>query len=425
MHVYCSGVGGIGMSYVARYLHAEGHKVTGVDAADRDTMAKLRDMGMEMYVGHDHPVPEDVDLVLASPAVLIANPVDIRSARERGVPVKTWQEYLGTITKKHDTVAICGTHGKSTTTAMLGVAMQELQMDPTVMVGTMVPAFDHTNLRLGKAPWLILEADEFHENFLSYTPKFILCTGVEPDHLDYFKSEDKYRMAFINFFMRLPKDGAVFYHAGDTSVEDVITRAGVRGIPIEMKNIPLKVPGLHNRANATLVAGFLEAQGSAPEQAIQALQHFTGTWRRQEHVGSTSQGAQIYDDYAHHPTEIKATLSALREAHPHAELVAVFQPHQYSRTRLLFDDFAGAFCDADKVYLMDIYESRDTEEDKKAVSSEQLAKKIREYGLDVETSGNVEHTKKLLQDMGTSTKERVIVCMGAGSITEVARFLTS
>lgn len=411
------------MSYVARYLHHQGHRVTGVDMAEREVMGALRELGIEIYVGHNAPIPEDVDLVLTTPAVLMANPVDIQSARERGLRVQTWQEYLGTITAEKKTISICGTHGKSTTTAMTGIAMQELGLDPTVMVGTLVPAFGNTNLRLGDSPWLALESDEYHENFMSYSPTFVLCTGAEPDHLDYFKTAERYEQAFVDFFSKVPKDGAVFYHALDAKVAELVKRAGVHGIGVPGRDIRLQVPGAHNRANATLVAAFLEHIGQSAEAAEHALQAFTGTWRRQEQIGKTAQGATVFDDYAHHATEIRATLAALREAYPHATISAIFQPHQFSRTRLFLNDFAAAFGDADQAYILDIYESRDTEEDKKAVNSGDMVEKLKANGVMAQTVGTVEEAIAFFKAMPEQPGEHIIVCMGAGSITTVARSL--
>lgn len=413
------------MSYVARYLHHHGHTVVGADAVDRDVMQQLRALGMTMLVGHEAHIPADTDLVLASPAVLISNPPDIQEARERGIPVETWQQYLGHLTTRMKTIGVCGAHGKSTTTAMLGQAMARLELDPTVMVGTLVPSFSNSNLRLGDSSWLVLESDEYNENFLAYTPTYVLCTSFEPDHLDYFETVERYEQAFVDFFAKVPTEGAVFYHAEDTKLPRIIEKAGVCGIPVPAREIVLSIPGAHNRANATLVAAFLEHLGIAEADAEEALGHFHGTWRRQEKVGTTANGAIIFDDYAHHPTEIRATLAALREAYPDAEFTAVFQPHQFSRTRLFLQEFAEAFSDANHVYIMDIYESRDTEEDKKSVSSQDLVALIAAQSIDARASGDVDATLAHLQKMPPSEKQQIIVCMGAGSVTSVARSLSS
>lgn len=414
------------MSYLARYLLHEGHSVTGADAADSAVIEQLRALGITIFKGHDaSQLPTDTDLVLASPAVIIANPPDVRAAKERGIPVETWQTYLGDLTAKLQTIAVCGVHGKSTTTAMLGQTMQELQLDPTVMVGTLVPAFGNTNLRLGNSPWLVLEADEYHENFLAYTPAHILCTTFEPDHLDYYKTAERYEQAFVDFFAKLPVDGRVFYHAEHTKIGELVRRAGKQGHPVEATPISLQIPGAHNRENAQLVRAFLEYIGQERASIEAALQHFGGTWRRQERVGMTAEGAIVFDDYAHHPTEIRATLAALREAYPAAEILAVFQPHQFSRTRIFLDDFAAAFDVADQVYVMDIYESRDTEEDKKAVSSADLVERLQKRGIRAQAAGDVVATEALLRSLPAASKERVIACMGAGTITKIARSLIS
>lgn len=423
MHIYCLGIGGIGMSYVVRYLLSQGHAVSGTDKAESEPVARLRAEGVQINIGHEHPLPEDVDLVLVSPAVLIAAPPDLEEAKERGLPIQTWQEYLGTITAQHNTLAVCGVHGKSTTTAMAGVAMVELGLDPTVMVGSFVPSFGGSNLRLGVSPWLVLEADEYHENYLSYQPTHILCTSYEPDHLDYFGSEENYARAYVRFFAKLPAEGRVFYHAQDAKVASLIAEAGKEGIPVPEDPITLSVPGAHNRANARLVRAFLTYIGQSPEAIAQSLLAFTGTWRRQELIGTLADGTRIYDDYAHTPTEINATVAALREAYPAAELVVVFQPHQYSRTRLFFDGFVQAGVGAERLLVMDIYESRDSEEDKRAVNSPMLVEAMRGAGRPAEYVGDVEQTLASLRALPPATRERIVICMGAGTITRVAHGL--
>lgn len=425
MHFYCAGAGGVGMSYVERYLAANGHKVTGVDSVESTVTRRLRDSGITVHIGHKiEYLADDVDMVLASPAVLIANPPDIVEARARGIAVRSWQEYLGDITRAHKTVSICGTHGKSTTTAMLGQAMQTLKLDPTVMVGTMVEAFGGDNLRIGDSDWLILESDEFYENFLSYDPTHVLCTSMEPDHLDFFETEERYYQAYEKFFMKLPEDGKIFYHAKDLAAERAIARVGASGIPVEMNSdVQLTIPGAHNRENAALVVAFLEYIGIQRQHAIDALQEFKGTWRRQELIGKSDIGDVIYDDYAHHPTEIRATLAALREKYPNAEIVALFQPHQFSRTKSFLEEFSYAFEDADLTYIMDIYASRDTEEDKASVASQDIIDRIASQEKHVDYAGSLERAEHLLKSLPETVKERVIVCMGAGTVTQVAHSL--
>lgn len=425
MHYYCAGAGGVGMSYVERYLVSRGHRVTGVDVVESSVTKQLRDAGIPVHIGHNVAhLTYDVDVVLASPAVLIANTPDIVAARERGIPVHSWQEFLGEITAEHKTISVCGTHGKSTTTAMLGQAMQMLAMDPSVMVGTMVPAFGGENLLLGQSEWLVLESDEFYENFLAYHPHFVLCTSMEPDHLDFFETPDRYFAAYEKFFAKVPADGCVFYHEADVEARAAIERVGVRSLPVTIQSdIQLQIPGAHNRANAALVVALLEHMGITRAAAIAALQHFRGTWRRQERIGTTQDGMVVYDDYAHHPTEIRATLSAMREAYPNAEILALFQPHQFSRTRNFLSAFAEAFQEADRVFIMDIYASRDSEEDKASVSSRDLVEHITSLGKNVLYTGDLSNTEAILHKLAPADNMRILVCMGAGTITNIARGL--
>ena len=353
--IFFVGIAGIGMSALARFFKAKGFEVLGSDSQESALCLELQAEGINVKIGHGE-VPKDVDLLIYSEAVPQDN-IELERARDLEIPTLTYFEALGKVAESFHLVAIAGTHGKSTTTSMLGLILTAAGFDPTVIVGTKVKEFGNKNIRVGESDLMLVEACEYRRNFLHLKPDLLGILNVEMDHLDYFKSYEDYEKAFHQF---ADQSREVVWP------EDVSEYEG-----------ELTVPGEHNLLNAAMAAN-LARKLQVPEQIIaSALKEFSGVWRRFEYCG-TSCGALVYDDYAHHPTEIMATLQAAREKHPEARIVAVFQPHQYSRTAALFDDFAESFEDADEVIIADIYEARDTDEDKAAVSAEKLAEAIPE-----------------------------------------------
>ncbi len=419
MNVYLIGIGGVGCSSVARYLHETGHAVSGVDAVENPTVEELRSEGIEIVVG-EHPdrITKDIDMVLMSPALLSADVADVRKAKELGLPLKTWQAYIGELTKEKKTIAICGAHGKSTTTAMVSLLLTEAGMDPTVIIGTKLKEFGGRNVRVGTSEWMVIEADEFNENFLHYHPNYVLVTSYEPDHLDYFGTEERYQEAFKKFYTQVKPGGSIFFHKGDTVTESLAEEKG-REVGAYYHG-ELGVTGIHNRANAALVDSLGQSLGISEDVRQQALASFKGTWRRQERVGEYA-GMSVIDDYAHHPTEVRASLQAIKEAYPDVPLHAFFQPHQFSRTRLMLQEFAESFEDADEVYILDIYASRDSQEDLQAVSAQDLVREANKHHPKVHYAGSLEHAEALAK---TIQAPGVLLFMGAGTITTIPRKLT-
>ncbi len=419
-HIHIIGIGGIGASYVARYLQHNGVLVTGSDMSENSTVLELKKEGIPVAIGHSREnIPQNVNLVLISPAVLAGRPDEFLYVLEQQIPFQTWQEYLGEITAEKTTIAVCGAHGKSTTTAMVAMMLIEAGLDPTVMVGTKLAEFGGKNIRIGKSNLLVIEADEFHDNFLSYTPKYILCTSYEPDHLDYFETVERYRASFVEFFSKVEYTGGkVFVHEHDEA-QNIAQEISV---PVEVVttliDYPLEVMGEHNRQNASLVHA-LGVELGIDEQIVQkGLQLFRGTWRRMEKIG-TLNNCPVYDDYAHHPTEVTATLAAFKEGMPDSRIVAVFQPHQFSRTYAFLDEFASSFGSADSTFIMDIYPSRDTDEDKKKVHATDLVEKV----PGAMYAGELSVLTKQLQQIAQENPNSVFVFMGAGSISDYARSL--
>ncbi len=388
--IFFVGIAGIGMSALARFFKAKGFEVLGSDANASALSDELQAEGIDVKIGHGE-LPKDVDLVIYSEAIPLDN-LELERARDLEISSMTYFEALGKVSESFHLVAIAGTHGKSTTTSMLGLILTAAGFDPTVIVGTKVKEFGGKNIRVGDSDLMLVEACEYRRNFLHLKPDLLGILNVEMDHLDYFKSYEDYEKAF--------------HQLADQSKE-VVWPDDVSEYEGE-----LTVPGEHNLLNAAMAAN-LARKLQVPELVIaKALKEFNGVWRRFEYCG-TSCGALVYDDYAHHPSEIMATLQAAREKHPEARIVAVFQPHQYSRTAALFDDFAESFEDADEVIIADIYEARDTAEVKAAVSAEKLAEAIPE----AQHISGMEKIAHYLLD--TLNEGDMVLVMGAGNITNL------
>jgi len=394
--VYCVGIGGIGVSALARLFKAHGKHVSGSDHEASPLTEELVAEGIEVEIGHKpENLPKMTDLVVYSEAIPLGNP-ELEDAKDRGIPIMTYFQALGGITSCQRLVAIAGTHGKTTTTAMLSIILERAGIDPTVVIGTKVKEFGGKNLRVGQGEIFLVEACEYRRNFLSLNPKLLGILNIEIDHLDYFKSQEDYEMAFQEL--------------ADQS-EEVIWPDEVSEYEGE-----LAVPGLHNKMNAGMAANLARRLGVGDLIIQEALRDFKGTWRRFEYRG-TCGGALVYDDYAHHPSEIFATLEAAREKHPDARIVAVFQPHQYNRTARLLEEFAESFEEADEVIIPNIYEVRDTEEDKHAVSAEKLVDEIGKHHENVRFGDGLEHTAEYLLE--TAKDGELILVMGAGDITHM------
>lgn len=384
------------MSGLARLFLAQGKEVLGSDANDSDTVEELRAEGMEVFVGHDgEQVPEDADFVIYSEAIPEDNE-ELVAAQDFGIPTLTYFEALGKVTDSYRLVAVAGTHGKTTTTAMLALILERAGLDPTVVVGSKLKEFEGKNVRVGGSDLFVVEACEYRRNFMSLNPSLLGVTNIELDHVDYFKSQEDYEQAFQEL--------------ADQS-EEVLWPDDVSEYEGE-----LSVPGLHNLMNAGMAAMLARRLG-VPEPVIaDALKEYQGAWRRFEYKG-TACGAIIYDDYAHHPSEIMATLDGAREKYPEARIVAVFQPHQYSRTAALLEDFAESFDDADEVIIPNIYAARDTAEDRAAVSPEDLVDAIAHHHDQVLYGDGLDNTAEYLLD--TIQDGDVVIFMGAGDVNKI------
>jgi len=433
------------MQAVARLLRAVGQEVSGSDMADFEARPDLAADGIKVWVGHDAArITKDIDEVIISVAIPETNP-EVRQAKKLNIPVKRRLEVVGELMQEKTGVAICGTHGKTTTTAMLTTILQAAGRNPTALIGAEVRTLK-SNFIFGHGPAMVVEACEYGRSFLDLRPKIIVITNIEADHLDYYEDLDAIKEAFIEFIKLLPKDGVVIGNGDDANVREVVERARPpRVVWAGLKNdndlhahdlefiagslyfsmngtrMHLHIPGRHNVLNAVLAwaaARELQVDNKTVEYALH--DDFKGAARRFEILG-TAKGITFMDDYAHHPTEVVALLEAARQYFAGRRLLVVFHPHQYSRTRLLLNDFAKSFGDADLVVVAPIYAVRDTEEDKRSVNSEKLVEAINAVHPNAKYVGDFSAIKEFM--LKTVQPGDVVITMGAGQADVFGREL--
>lgn len=425
MKIYCSGIGGIGLSAYAAMQHASGHTVSGSDRADSILLDDLRSQGITVHLSQDgSALTSDINLFVYSEAIPKDAPERMR-ATELGIPQESYFEALGNLSKEYKVIAVCGTSGKSSTTAMVARVLTELGQDPNVIVGTKLQEFSGRNWRKGESNLFVVEACEYRKSFHHLSPDIVLMTNVYGDHYDAFSSVEEYAQAFREFLQKLPEDGVIVTH-----MQDALCKGVVEGLPYIVKDadvyaLPmLSTPGEHMQQNAQLVLGLGEVLGLSEDTVRSALQGFSGTWRRLEKKGVLDGDILVIDDYAHHPLEIRATLKALRGAYADRRIICVFQPHMHNRTLRLYDDMVRAFTDADIVVVPDVYDARnDTEVDLVDLSSfitDMAAQSS------VETKGNLtfEETEDVLRKEILRQGD-LLVFMGAGTITDLATKMVS
>lgn len=444
--IHLIGIGGIGVSGLAGILLKQGNRISGSDKENSPLMDKLAGLGAKILVGHsaDNIRRLQPDFVVHSLAIDSSNP-ELKEARRLKIPVLTYPEAVGELTKSFFTIAICGTHGKSTVTAMIAKILMENGFDPTVIVGTKLKELGDTNYRVGGSKLLILESCEYKRAFLNYNPRIIVLHTLDPDHLDYYKDFEDYITAFKDFTKKLPSDGYMFSNLDDEDVHSILQEMQKNKFPqynsftysseysganfylnnnqitgknIKLGKLNLKIPGKHNRTNALAAFSVASALGIAPRKILHSLNNYAGAYRRFEYIGKIGR-TTVIDDYAHHPEEIKASLAGAREAFKNKRICAVFQPHQYNRTKNLLKEFGKAFKDADMVIIPNIYEVRDTEKDKASVSAEILVKEIGRSHPRVLFGNGMIETAKFLKENAKNWK--LILTMGAGDVWKIAK----
>jgi len=429
------GIGGIGVSALAQYYLARNHKVSGSDLTSSEITAALKQKGIKLFIGRHKAenLPKKADMVIYSPAIQGNNPELIR-AKKHKIKCQSYPQALGELTKKYFTIAVSGTHGKSTTTAMIGLLLVKAGLDPTIIVGTKLKEFDNANCRVGKSRYLVIEADEHLASFLNYWPQIIVLPSIEKDHLDYYKNLNNILKSFKEYIFHLPPDGTLVKNNDDKNIRKIKyrgkTRVYSRQQPAakKLKKI-LKIPGEHNVLNALAALTVARILKIPDRISFPALSEYKGAWRRFEIKKGVIDGKQItvVSDYAHHPTEIKATLKTAREKYPRKKIWCVFQPHQYQRTYYLFTDFVKALREVeerlfvDKLIITDIYDVAGREEKniKKKVNCQKLVKAIKKNrAIYLPKRKILNYLKKNRSNFD------ILIIMGAGDIYTLANYLT-
>ncbi len=426
--IHFVGIGGIGTSSLARYFLAKGHTVSGSDVVSCSDIEKE---GIKVFRGHSvNNVPSDTNLLIYSTAVSPENE-EVIEAKKSGIEVKSYPEALGEITKEYYTIAVSGTHGKSTTTAMLALIMIEEGLDPTVIIGTKMKELGDTNFRKGESKYLVIEADEFGAALLNYYPEIAIITNIEEDHLDFYRDINHILATFRKFVKDNLQEGLLVVNKDDKNASRLKSQAKGRVEEYtqsqeEAKDIVLSVPGKHNTSNALAAFTVAKSMGIEKEKIIKALSEFRGTWRRLDEkdvILRNGKRVRIINDYAHHPTEVKVTLEAIREKYPKGRVFAVFQPHQYERTHRLFSGFVEVLStmDVEKLIITDIYtvKGRESKEIMEKVSSDLLCKNIDKAIC----TGGVEDTGKYLLE--NLQGNEILVIMGAGDVYNLEGYITT
>ncbi|MGO1161653.1 UDP-N-acetylmuramate--L-alanine ligase [Brucella pseudogrignonensis] len=446
--VHFIGIGGIGMSGIAEVLHNLGYKVQGSDQSDSANVQRLREKGIEVFVGHKAENLGDAEVIVVSTAIKKTNP-ELAAAREKLLPIVRRAEMLAELMRFRRAVAIGGTHGKTTTTSMVAALLDAGHLDPTVINGGIINAYG-TNARMGDGDWMVVEADESDGTFLKLPADIAVVTNIDPEHLDHYGNFDNVRAAFAQFVENVPFYGFgvmcldhpevqalvsriedrrivtygqnpqadvrfVNHHMeGAVSVFDVLIRSR-KGETTEIKDLRLPMPGLHNVSNATAAIAVAHELGISADDIRRGLGAFGGVKRRFTHTGSWN-GVEIFDDYGHHPVEIRAVLKAAREA-TKGRVVGIVQPHRYTRLHSLFDEFAACFNDADTVIVAPVYTAG--EDPIEGVNSETLVSRIKTAGhRDARYASGPETLAPLVASVAEPGD--FVVFLGAGNITQWA-----
>lgn len=423
-NIHFIGIGGSGISALAYWFLAQGKAVSGSDASENATTKDLIRQGVHFFKGHEtENVGEETDLVIYTEAIDKQSNPEYLKAQKRGIKCLSYFEALGQLSATKKTIAVAGTHGKTTTTAMLGQALAGAGLDPTVIVGSRVPAFENRNIRIGKSDWLVAESCEYRRSFLHLQPFGMILLNCELEHVDYYKDLEDYMAAFQELVAKLPEDGFLIYNQQDVHCQKIAQDCKVKTIGVTLENakkITLQIPGEFNQLNAAHALSAGLQIGAEKDRMLDSLKSFSGTARRMEIKGEKD-GVLMMDDYGHHPTEVKATLKAIKQAYSDKRLICIFQPHQYSRTIELLDGFKHAFVDADLLVVPNIYEARDSEEDKINMNVEKLLSTI-DHPQKRDGEG-LEKTTEWLKE--NAKPGDLVVSMGAGDVYKVGEAFLS
>lgn len=449
--VHFIGIGGIGTSALARWFLSHNYNVSGSDASASEITSEFKKQGIRVFIGHQAKnVPQEANLAIFSAAVPIDNP-ERRQAAKLGIPTKSYAEAVGELAKHYKTITVAGAHGKSTTTALLSLVLIKAGFDPTVIIGTKLKEFGNSNFRNGRGDCLVLEADEYQKSFLNYSPTAAIILNIDAEHLDYYKNLTGVKNAFLKFIENIQIGGILVLNKDDKNLSGLknkiqkisqkkkikiiwygITNSGRSSVICYKIREILKISGEHNISNTLAVYSLAKALGIKDRDIFNAIGSFHGAWRRMEYRGEFKVKGQkskvkikVYDDYAHHPTEIKATLAGIAQKWPKTGLICVFQPHQAKRLSLLFKVFIGAFDEANAVILLPIYQVKGRDKVSQNVDSKKLAKaiktrinsKLREVVYLPSPRKLRTLLSKIIQDSCFKLHDSyIIVMMGAGDI---------
>ncbi len=415
------GIAGSGISAAAVIAQAQGLQISGCDIVLKSEFVQgVALHKIPLHEGHSPDHLQNVDVLAISPAILSLDPnnPELLAAKERGIPVFNWKEFMAKyLEKDHFVIAVAGTHGKSTTTAMIGLMLEDARLDPTVVLGAIVPTWG-SNFRIGKGKYFVVEADEFNRDLLYQNPDIAVVTTIEMDHPETYQNFEEYKESFRQFLQQAKQ--TVIYNGADQGIKEV-TAMTYPGQTVDYSkhliDFPLLVPGGYNRLNASAVFRVGLALKIDPQIIQKSLSNFTGIGRRFEKMGQYKD-AVVYSDFGHHPTEIKVTLEAAREKFPDKKIAVIFQPHMFSRTYALFDDFVRVLHNApvDEINVMDIYPSR--EKDTGLVNSKQLVKAINKKSVTY-----IPDREEVLKKVQAEGRTDIIFFLGAGSTHELAKRL--
>lgn len=420
--IHFIGIGGIGVSALAKYYLSQGAKISGSDLISSEITDELAKIGAQIFTGkHDRKnLPKNAGEVIYSAAAAKDNP-ELEEAKRRKLKVRSYAEALGELTKRYKTITVSGAHGKSTTTAMTALVLEKGHCDPMVIVGTKVKEFGNSNFRSGLGGYFVLEADEWNKSFLNYRPEIAVLTNIDSEHLDTYKNIGHVTSVFKKFITKISKEGLIIANADDPIVKKIAKESKKRVIWYSLKDKEasiiknsIRVAGDHNLLNALAAFRVGRVLGIGQSEILQALSGFSGTWRRFEFKGIINK-APVFDDYAHHPNEIKATLAAAKKRFPFGRVISIFQPHQYRRLHSLFDDFTKAFDHSDITCVLDVYDvaGREDQKSKKAVSAFKLVSALSEKGKDAR---HMYHSQVLDFLKNEAKSNDAIIFMGAGDI---------
>lgn len=433
-NIFISGIGGIGVSGLARILKSQGKEITGSDIEPSEITSDLEKLGIKIVLGHHQEnLNRETDLLIYSSAVPEDN-VERRAAAGFKIPQVSYPEALGELSRSYEkVVAVAGTNGKTTTTAMIGRILEEAYEDPTVVVGSKVLSWN-SNARIGSTKYLVLEADEYRRAFLNYQADVAVITNIEEDHLDYYKDIDDIKSAFSEFLNNVKTDGAVIYNADDEISREVVGGTALEKIGFgftnaadissqSLPNLNLLIPGRFTLMNALAAAAATHYLGIFWLNIRKGLENFTGTWRRFEKLGRVGK-TDIISDYAHHPTGLKVLLETAYDVYAQKNILVVFQPHQRNRTKKLFKDFVKSMCrsEANDFILPEIFDvpGREAEKDQD-VSSKDLVRELAACGKHALYASNLKDTEAMIRQRLTAYDAIFIV--GAGDVYKIANNL--